>query len=181
MRRDVAQVLASAKQQMLTLGEHAPLVFVSTRRERHCLPVKDGWNDDHSSRTKALFLLGRAFAQEAHITAEMISTVSLVAEVWTVERRAGDPELQAPVEEQPDHRECLSLLELRREGKKLRQTMYLVDILRQGGVIDLGPTRKMREIDSTLLASFFAGVGSARWTDRQLLERLTNGQDVGGL
>jgi hypothetical protein len=175
-------VLTGAKDQMLTGEEHAPLVFVFTGRgPRHYrVQVTDGWNDDHSSRAKALFLLGRAFAQEAHVPPERISAVFLVVEMWTVERGAGAPELQSAVEGQPDRKECLSVLELRREGTMLRQTGYLTEILRQGGTIDLGPTRAMQEVDSTLLPSFFAGVGSAQWSDRQLAERLRRG-NVGDL
>lgn len=177
MSLDADQVLAAAKQQMLAQGEHAPLVFVSTATQPYCLPVKAGWNEDHDSRVKALFLLGRAFAQEAHVTAEMISALFLVAEVWVSNR----PELESPVEEQPDRRECLSVLELRSEGRTLHQTMYLVDILRHGGVIDLGPRRKMNEIQTSSLTSFFAGVGSAQWNDRQLAERMQHIRDVGDL
>jgi hypothetical protein len=177
MSIDAEQVLAAAKQRMLTQGEHAPLVFVSTDARPHCLPIKGGWNEDHTSRMKALFLLGRAFAQEAHVTAEMVSALFLVAEVWV----SNKPELESPVEEQPDRRECLSVLELRKEGKTLHQTMYLVDILRQGGVIDLGPRQKVTEIQGSLLTSFFAGVGSAQWSDRQFAERLRHSQDVGDL
>ena len=182
MSRDVDQVLAGAKDQMLAGEEHAPLVFVFTGRgPRHYrVQVTDGWNDDHSSRAKALFLLGRAFAQEAHVLPEGISAIFLVAEVWTLNRREDEPALPGSLEEHPDRREALSVMELRAEGNQLRQTGYLVEILRQGGTIDLGPTRTMQEVDSTLLPSFFAGVGSARWSDQQFLDRLTS-QDFGDL
>jgi len=180
MSLDADQVLAAAKQQMLAQGEHGPLVFVSTDAQPYCLPVKDGWNEDHDSRVKALFLLGRAFAQEAHVTAEMISTLFLVHEVWAVERGENQPAPKSPLEELPDRREYLSVLELRTEGRTLHQTMYLVDILRHGGVIDLGPRKKVEEVQSSLLTSFFAGVGSAQWSDPQLAERLRH-RDVGDL
>ncbi len=181
MSLDADQVLAAAKQQMLAQGEHAPLVFVSTDAQPfYCLPVKGGWNEDHDSRVKTLFLLGRAFAQEAHVTAEMITTLFLAHEVWAVERGENEPAPQSPLGELPDRRECLSVLELRKEGRTLRQTIYLVDILRQGGVIDLGPKQKVAEVESSLLTSFFAGVGSAQWSDRQLAERLQH-RDVGDL
>ncbi len=181
MRRDVEQVLVGAKQHMLTHGEHAPLVFVFTgSHHHHRLRVTDGWNDDSSSRAKALFLLGRAFAQEVHVPPGGISAVFLVQEVWTVERGADELTLQSAVEDQPDRKECLSVLALRRQGMQLRQTGYLAEILRQGEVTDLGPTRTMQEVDSTLLPSFFAGVGSAQWNDRQLLD-LLNSQDFGGV
>lgn len=180
MRRDVEQVLAGAKEQMLAHGEHAPLVFVFTGRKHHRLHVTDGWNDDSPSRAKALFLLGRAFAQAKQVAPGMISAVFLVQEVWTVKRRVGEPELQSSVEDQLDRKEALSVLELRTQGPQLRQTGYLADILRQGGAIDLGPTRTMQKVESTLLPSFFAGVGSARWSDQQLLDML-NSQDFGGV
>jgi hypothetical protein len=35
-------------------------------------------------------------------------------------------------------------------------------------------------MNGPLLASFFAGIGSARWSDQQLLEMMTNVQDRGG-
>jgi hypothetical protein len=104
---------------------------------------------------------------------------SFDAEVWAANRRRDEP-LPESVEGQPDRRECLSVLEMRKVGKTLQHVMYLADILRHGDVIDIGPAEKLEEVETSLLASFFAGVGSAGLSDQDLLEMMKNVHDQGG-
>jgi hypothetical protein len=64
------------------------------------------------------------------IGAVKISAVFLVFEMWAVDRRSGGGKIEGPAEELPDRRECLSVLEMHTDGKALKHTMYLANIIR---------------------------------------------------
>jgi hypothetical protein len=167
-----------AKQRMLKRGEHQP--FVVAEDQPHCLPVLDeqGWATDALGRKKTLFVLGRTFAQEECITSEMIDTLFFVQEMWFVSRSSDDTPVKQPSQE-PDRRECLGVLELRTAGGTVQQTFCVSEIIRHGGIIDLGPKRETGEPQSGLLSSFLAGMISAQWNDDEFAQRLDRLQNVG--
>jgi hypothetical protein len=183
---NLEQVLAHAKELMLKEGSHPPMVVVAARPKPLWIVVTEPWDDGgegfgEGRVTKGLFLLGRDIAQREGVTDEKITAVYLVQEVWIVDREGYEPERDGPPMEQPDRRECLSVLEMVvKKGKRLAHSMYVVDVLRQGGVVDLGPAQKIEGLKTTLLASFLAGVGSARMSDQQLLRMMQGMHNLGG-
>ncbi len=173
-------VLRQAKKRMLKQGEHEPIVFVDTKDQEYHLPVLDtnAWNTDAFGRMKVLFSLGRAFAQSECIDSEMILSIFFVQEMWFVSRTPNDPIVHAPSEES-DRREGLGLLQLRIEGRQLEQTFCMSEILRNGGIVDLAPSREPEEIQSKLLTSFLAGVASAKYNDQEFGEVMAKFAEVG--
>src|SRR5580765_144123 len=162
---NILTVLDQAKRYMLKQGKHDPMVFVITKEQQsYRLQVLETqqWNKGALGRKKALLLLGRSFAQEECITTEMITALFFVQEMWFVEREKMEDLPDSPAQE-PDRRECLGVLELQTGEQTVEQFFWKVDIIRHGGIIDLGPAQKMEQPESGLLTGFLAGVISAQW------------------
>lgn len=127
---------------------------------------------------KTLFILGRTFAQEECINAEMILSLCFIQEFWFVHRSPDDPEVEAPSKEQ-DRREGLGLLELRIQGRQIEQSFWMSEIIRHGNIIDLAPSHEAEQPQSRLLLSFLAGVSSAQYNDQEFDEVVKRFAEVG--
>ena len=175
-------ILKQAKKIMLKDGGHVPLVIVVTEDQSYALPaLRRSWDSNAFGRKKLLFALGRAFAQDECLTSNDFLKVYLVHEAWFVKGHASQDVFAALPSESPNRRECLGILEmiLDQASHTIDHAYLMVEVLRHGGIVDLGPCEEIKEVRSDLLLSFLAGVASADYNDEEFGEVIKRCTEVG--
>ena len=181
---DIAQIFAKAKKTVLTTGGYDPTLSIETIDREYppmfipnpCLT----WNDRTTEqKQKLLFFLGRDFARREYETADTIRKIILVTETWFV-TDVKEENCHIAAGDHPEKREGINALELRvEEGKKLKQRMYMAEIIRHGDLIDIAPFGTIDEVQSSLLLVFLAGISSGIWNDVEFEQVVKRFKEVG--
>ena len=175
---DITEIVRQAKRTMLRQGEHHPQIMIEDTRGVY-IALLDFLPATTLEKQKLLFKIGNSLAMDNDIEASSVKQLVWICEAWFSSVPVQEAAHAPSPSKDPHRREGLIVLTLTIKDRQLSQEMQMVEVIRQGGILDLLPRNEpMKEVRSGLLTSCLAGIVAASLSDdamTMILDRYRKG------
>lgn len=155
----IDEIFRAAKRTIMKEGRLHSLLFVETRDQLGIQPVDSLMREESTDgRAIGFFVVGRRMRREESESAENVLFLAMVTETWFRIPPPGEKRdlLTTRPSTQPDRREGVMAITMKVEsGRPTTYEQHMMEIVRNGGVIDLAPIPELAGEQVEMASPFF--------------------------